>query len=292
MRGGLDNEVVRIKLQDKLLVARRHRAPSVPAIEFQCLLLDQIAGKTGGIATPIYLRTLNSQPYCRIGDDLFTVYEYLPGSHPVRLAAPLLQNLCEFARSLNQVSLPNCCIKTRDEAERTNPHELTKEFIALNASALSSRQRVMLQSEHERIAEALAIADRFSGTIVHGDLHGGNILVNGSGILTGVIDFDDAWIDSQVWEFAGIARGHCFDDEGRLLRDELYSLYIEARLLLSGRFTFAEFLRLVRCACFRNMLRIFQRDYLDMDQKMRPQRQMNQWLDLRRWMSTCEMLQA
>lgn len=292
MRGGLDNEVVQVKLKGKLLVARRHRAASFLAIEFQCVLLDQIAGNTRGVATPIYLRTIESQPFCRIGDDLFTVYGYIPGSHPVRFGTLLLRNICEFARSLNEVSIPNCRVKTRDEVESTNLYELTKEFILFNASALSFQQREMLQSEHERVAEALVITDRFSRSIVHGDLHAGNILVNSSGVLTGVIDFDDAWIDSKVWEFAEIARGHCFNDEGCMLNDEFCNLFIEAGLLLNGQLKLDEFTKLVRSACFRNMLRIFQRDYMEVDQKRRAQRQMNQWLDLRRWMSTCDMLQA
>jgi aminoglycoside phosphotransferase (APT) family kinase protein len=201
-------------------------------------------------------------------------------------------NLCDFAKSLHEIPLPNCCAKTCDEAGRNNLHGLTREFIAFNASALSSQQMLMLQTEHERVAEALAIADRFSRTIVHGDLHAENILVNGSGTLTGVIDFDDAWIESKVWEFAGIARGHCFNDEGYLLPNEFYNLYVEARSLLNSHFTLEEFMKLVRVACFRNMLRIFQGDYIEVDQKLRTQRRMNQWLDLRRWMSTWDTLQA
>jgi Ser/Thr protein kinase RdoA (MazF antagonist) len=284
MRGGIENEVFGATLGTSAIIVRRHRKSSDRAVQFESDILGSIAGLCDGVATPALLRTVSGQPYLRDRGHLFTAYSHIPGSHPVRSSPTLIKDLSRFATALQAVPLRNQWLDTLEPSGLPLP-SLTQQLLIENIGAFSQRQVYLMEREIADLRHIDAILARFPKTIVHGDLHGGNVLVDRFGRLSGIIDFDDARIDHSALEYAGLARGHAFDDDGSFQYGQCQTIYLEAGVEFGKLCSFSEFIRLIKMACFRNMLHIYHGNKTEHNRQLREQRQINQCLDLQRWLN-------
>lgn len=285
MREGIENDVIRVTLSDGLIIIiRRHLKNSVTKVEFECSILERIAGKFSELITPKLRYTIEGKSYLNQDRNVFTVYDYLQGSHPVISRSHLVHDLCNFAHLLQGITSKYEWINPLVQSNIFQIKELAFQFMNEYHHVLTIKETEALKREVAELVTNQKVLNKFPKVIVHGDLHAGNLLIDNCGKLKAILDFEDACIDYSILEFAGIARGHCFDDEYFFSLEKCQEIYFEAGSTMNQLCSFNEFVNLVKLFCFRNMLYIYD-NKRNKNPIIQEQRLINQWLDFKRWIN-------
>ncbi|AVD95479.1 hypothetical protein C4Q27_25265 [Pseudomonas sp. SWI36] len=257
MKSGMENEVIRVTLSDGHVIVRRHLKNSLSGVEFECAILDRIVGKFEKITTPHLRRTIDGKAYCMYQGEIFTVYNYLSGS-PVSESSPrLIAEVCDFATRFQQVTSLFQWPTTNQWPSISQTQDLALQFTRENREAFTDQEMNFLHARIDDLSMLRSVLDRFPIVVVHGDLHGGNLLTDFSGDLNAVLDFDDAFMGSSILEFAGIVRGHCFDDCCRLLPEQCNNVYLQAGASTKKNCSLIEFYKIIDFTCLKYLLHAY-----------------------------------
>ena len=186
------------------LVLRVPKPPfawSVPTLERECALLAALEGVDFGIAIPRGMRALRDDSDALVA----TVHSFVEGAglkHPRRGAARegLCADLGRFLSALHAVPA-----EVATDAGVPSVDLWAERYRGLIDEALPSlppasrRWLATLGEEFGRIGTRAA-----PRVLTHGDIQGGNLLVDAEGTLTGIIDFGNAAVADPALDFAGV----------------------------------------------------------------------------------------
>lgn len=282
MRGGIEADVVRVALPRTPVIVRRYKRSLESEVAFECAILEELGGRLGSISTPKLLRTLKGGVYLSDQGRLVIIYEYLRGQHPSGSSAQLVSEVCTFALRLQAFNFRSI------QQERFVPIEASHHCRSAIAMFRVSNEHGDFDQElptetFESAERFQEILKRFPLRVIHGDLHYGNLLTSVNGTLSAVVDFGDSCKGPSILEFAGIVRGHCFDNEGEISVELVQQVYSAAGDLTS-HCNFDEFLHVVRMLCLRNAIRLYESLGLCSTEAERIKTINGQLYELRRWM--------
>jgi len=162
----------------------------------------------------------------------------------------LLDDLCQFVEWFREMT------NRRVWDREVKPFRLDRilsmsQWLVRNESLrMSPDLRSAILTEIELFPQYRELFGLFSECLVHGDLMPSNLLLDTQGRLHAVLDFDDAYVESALFEYTAIARGLCFSPDFKLewrLFDQLHRNTERALGAISrNAFMFA-----LRYTCFR-----------------------------------------
>jgi Ser/Thr protein kinase RdoA (MazF antagonist) len=172
----------------------------------------------------------------QIGSHVWCAFTYVPG-RPRRLRTPeairtdersrgrLLAELHADLEELSDLGQRPGWVR-REEVLGPRSDGATLEQLLKVADWITADQLKAIHSYIDRTREWLerSGATRMPVSVIHGDLHGGNVLYS-AGKLSGIIDFDMTHLDHRVADFAWTWRGY---------HDEVVHGYQEVMPLSSG----------------------------------------------------------
>jgi Ser/Thr protein kinase RdoA (MazF antagonist) len=102
---------------------------------------------------------------------------------------------------------------------------------------------------------------QFPTRLIHGDLTRNNLLMAVTGRLKAVIDFDDAYFDSEIIELSTLARAVCFNKQSQFDLKSSKNFYETlCRKQLLSSITFNNFIDVLRYTCFKFIVHILYHD--------------------------------
>lgn len=139
-----------------------------------------------------------------------TVQRRIPGSHPESISTELMRQLVEFVQNLHEVPV----VQVLDEFEDSRvPGAQFWPTLAESADKFAAKiqQSSLTETDQSLVARAVTQVTRLSKkrlgdppllVLVHKDIYGENVLVDGSGRLSAVLDWDAAQMAPREWEYA------------------------------------------------------------------------------------------
>lgn len=291
LNGGIENDVFKITFNQNTFVLRRYRNRHVEDIRFECKILKIIYGKFESVRTPNLWHTVDNCVFLEYAGNLFTVYEYLCGSHPQSSNLTLINSICRFVEDLQRISRFH---EWNENIKRFDTHDvLTTANQLVNQSNIFNGVDWMLYFEEEidRIDFYASILQRFPKTIIHGDLNRRNILIDQEGKLSAILDFDDAHVDYSILEFAGIARSHCFDNNFSFDEEKCHKVF-ENIDNFKHCCSFREFVEVVRYFCFRYFVYILEYHFKNINKELWTEASLSNLHDFKRWRSLVKSLEC
>lgn len=175
-------------------------------------LQDAALAAAAELPVPRLVPTRDGRPSSVLDARIVRVLTWLPGSEagvtrmPLRAGGELLGRL---SRALATLEHPG--------ADRVLPWDLAR-VPELAGSTSDERLRAAISRFAAEVSPVLAAAPQ---QIVHGDFHPGNVLVDESGAISGVVDFGDVSRTARVCD-VGVALGYLIPDDaaGDAVRDE------------------------------------------------------------------------
>jgi len=166
-------------------------------------LQDAALAAAAGLPVPRLVRTLDDRPSHRLDDRIVRVLTWLPGAEagvarmPLRPGGELLGRL---SRALAPLAHPG--------ADRVLPWDLAR-VPELAGYTADERLLAAIARFAAEVSPVLAAAPQ---QIVHGDFHPGNVLVDDSGAISGIVDFGDVSRTARVGD-VGVALGYLIPED-------------------------------------------------------------------------------
>jgi aminoglycoside phosphotransferase (APT) family kinase protein len=134
----------------------------------------------------------------------FAIVTRLPGDHPASPAA-IAADLGGLIARWHSLPPPVALADAQPhETHRREPHVWLHRALApggAGAAAAEAATRLGRGTSPSRWVELLEAASRHAHVLVHGDLHSGQVLVDRSGRVSAVLDWETARVDHPFWDF-------------------------------------------------------------------------------------------
>lgn len=247
--GGIENVVYRISTTSRDVVLRIFPHRSHEEIAFECDILRSLAGG-GAIRTPVLIPTNSGLLFAEEAGFPSTLYTFLPGRRAYDLDACLVDDVCGFVRWFHRTTEGGNWNRDVKGFRLHRIGAMLEKLLASGAFDEHAPWYSHLLLELERFPLYAHAFGRYPERLIHCDLVRNNLLLGKTGRLTAVLDFDDAYVDCALLEYAGIARGSCFSADFELKQDLVECVRENAEKAL-GRVGVGDLLLALRYVCLR-----------------------------------------
>ncbi|MCG7946223.1 MAG: phosphotransferase [Candidatus Thiodiazotropha taylori] len=255
LRGGIENNVYRINTLSGEFVLRIYRNRNLQEVQYECNILSYLDGGDY-IRTPKVILTRKDLPVAIQDSVCATLYTFIDGEIAQFGTTELLDDTCRFVEWFQYVTNKrkwNCHIKSfRVNRILSMCHLITHS----DDIQIPPELRSQILSEIKLFPRYQELFRQFPDCLVHGDLMPSNLILDSNGRLSAVIDFDDSYVESALFEYTSIARGMCFTSDLKLNWHLLNRLYNHTKRVLGAISQDAFFLAL-RYVCFRYFVYIY-----------------------------------
>ncbi|MCG7952982.1 MAG: phosphotransferase [Candidatus Thiodiazotropha endolucinida] len=255
LRGGIENNVYRVTTFSGEFVLRIYRNRNLQEVHFECNILNYLDGGDY-IRTPKVIITHKNIPVAIQDNVCATLYSFIDGEIAQFGTIELLDDVCRFVEWFQYITKKrkwNCHIKSF----RVNRILSMSQLIAHSDDLqMPPELRSQILSEIKLFPRYHELFRQFPHCLVHGDLMPSNLILDSQGRLSAVIDFDDSYVESALFEYISIARGMCFTPELKINWYLLNRLYNHTERVL-GRINHDTFLLALRYISFRYFVYIY-----------------------------------
>lgn len=194
--------------KDQRVIVRIYRDRSLDFTQLEATVLDQLSSNdfTRKFVVPM-IKSKEKRNIHKIDNNIYCLFNYVKGEHPKDLSDNHLKNLVLFINKMHILGLKSWHIYKK--------REIDPNYFSIKQSLKKFYSKGIVKFEEYKnllniIKEFYDINHNYNiRTIIHYDVHKGNILLDGKGRVI-LLDFDDFIIGSPILDVAGMVRGLCF----------------------------------------------------------------------------------
>lgn len=192
------------------MVIRRYSSSTIPEVEYELHATEFLAQH--GFRTPLPLRTKDGALWDVADGRPVAIFEYVVGNHPPEMADEFWSSDfslgCEAAALAGQLHASSWhrSFPGRRTSQRDPLHRIAR-FLSGPYSEAAFLQETVgeLIAQYEKMAAVYANTVGLPQGLVHNDISAHNLLLDSSGRIAGLIDFDDCITSFLLYDLGRIA---------------------------------------------------------------------------------------
>jgi Ser/Thr protein kinase RdoA (MazF antagonist) len=260
LNGGIENYIYLIETPGKKFVLKIYRHRTYSEVEHEVRILKNLSIEKTDISYPIPKSTLKGGPISSFGKCPSILYPYISGKIAV-FSQQLINDVLDFTTVFKE---KNDSVVTNDLKCWDVDTVYALSIMLLKESRWIKQDKSLKQIFLREITLYQAyknILMQFPTRLIHGDLTRNNLLMAVTGRLKAVIDFDDAYFDSEIIELSTLARAVCFNKQSQFDLKSSKNFYETlCRKQLLSSITFNNFIDVLRYTCFKFIVHILYHD--------------------------------